>query len=151
MRKAGWPALLLVAISLSMKMVNSDDNLSWGRVVIEQTQVTIPVEIATSPAQREQGLMHRDALPPGQGMLFEFADEKKRWVWMKNMRFAIDVLFLSANGVIVTQLNNLQPCRKHPCPAFSSQQPAAYMLELNAGCSDQLNLQTGSRLRIETD
>jgi uncharacterized protein len=148
------PLILAIAMTvmfLSIGVANSDGGLSRGVIMTEQGQVTIVVEIASTPEQREQGLMYRRSLPRQQGMLFKFDGEKVRRVWMKNMQFAIDVLFLSNQGVIVTQLKNLPPCPGDPCPIYSAPQPAAYLLELNAGYSDELGLQAGSQLFIEHD
>jgi len=42
------------------------------------------VEIADSPESRGNGLMYRQQLPEGQGMLFVYNSEDKRTFWMKN-------------------------------------------------------------------
>lgn len=109
----------------------------------------LEVEIADSQELRARGLMHRTNLPPNQGMLFVFPDQAIRAVWMKNTLLALDVLFLAADGSIVSMLHNLPPCKQDPCPTYSSSANAQYMLEVNAGFIERHNLKTGQDLIID--
>src|SRR4030042_4940512 len=51
-------------------------------------------ELAVSDQQRAQGLMFREKINEDQAMLFIFEEEDIHSFWMKNMRFAIDILWL---------------------------------------------------------
>src|SRR3990172_8843577 len=44
----------------------------------------LSVEIADTPAERASGLMFRDSLPEGAGMLFDFGGQTQAGFWMKN-------------------------------------------------------------------
>jgi uncharacterized membrane protein (UPF0127 family) len=124
------------------------DQIKLGTVTFG-TQEPIEIEIADTEELRAKGLMHRTQLAENQGMLFVYPDEALRGVWMKNTLLSLDVLFLSADGKIVSILHKLIPCTQEPCPIYTSTTDAGYMLEVNAGFVDRHQLTTGQDLIIE--
>ena len=63
---------------------------------------TVVAEVASTPEQREKGLMDRDAVPDGTGMLFVFNRSEERSLWMKDTHVALDVAFFDdANTIAV--------------------------------------------------
>ena len=58
-------------------------------------------ELAVSDEERAQGLMFREKINEDQAMLFLFEEEDIHSFWMKNMRFAIDILWLDGRKRIV--------------------------------------------------
>lgn len=118
------------------------------KVVFMNQHLEINVESAVSQKERERGLMHRNQLGEKQGMLFVYPKPAPRHVWMKNTLIPLDVLFLAADGRILSVLENLQPCRKDPCPIYNSRVPAMYMLELNSHFFSKNHLKIGQKLRL---
>lgn len=104
---------------------------------------TIDIEIADTSYKIETGLMYRDGMETNQGMLFVFEDEQPRSFYMKNTRFALDIIYFNTNKEIVSFQKNAQPFNESSLP---SNAPAQYVLELNAGLSDQWSLQVGDRI-----
>ncbi len=104
------------------------------------------VELATTPASRQLGLMHRPPLARDRGMLFVFPDERPRSFWMKNVTFPIDILYLDTDWHVVDVHDSVPPCRSDPCPGYPSRQPARYALELPAGTAARLSLKPGTGL-----
>lgn len=109
----------------------------------------LEVEIADTEPLREFGLMHREHLQENQGMLFVYPDQALRGVWMKNTLLALDILFLSEDGTILSMLRNLTPCRQDSCPVYTSVVPAQYMLEVNAGFIDKHQLKIGQKVMLD--
>lgn len=107
------------------------------------------VEIADTEDLRAYGLMQRASLDENAGMLFVYPDQEIRGVWMKNTLLALDILFLSESGQIVSMLRNLQPCRQTPCSIYNSQYKARYMLEVNAGFIDQHDIKIGQAVMLD--
>jgi len=67
------------------------------------------MEVAVKPADLERGLMHRDSLPHGTGMIFLF-DKKARWpFWMKDVQFPIDLAWLNAGDGTILETRTMQP------------------------------------------
>src|SRR4030042_5469731 len=94
-------------------------------------------ELAGSDQQRAQGLMFREKINENQAMLFIFEEEDIHSFWMKNMRFAIDILWLDGQRRIVHIENRVPPCSKDPCPSYVPAAAAAFVLELAAGFGEK--------------
>lgn len=91
--------------------------------------VIIQVEVADSQQEQTRGLSGRDSLPTGSGLLFDFKGEGEWGIWMKDMRFPIDIVW--ANDTVVTVAYNVSP-DTYP-QVFNPTAPARYVLELPAG------------------
>jgi uncharacterized membrane protein (UPF0127 family) len=92
------------------------------------------VELAVTPEERSSGLMGRSHLDTGKGMLFVFDEEGNHSFWMKDMRFALDIIWISADRDIVYVSSYTQPCEVlKPCPSITPPEKAKYVLEINAG------------------
>ncbi|HKT43034.1 MAG TPA: DUF192 domain-containing protein [Rhodanobacteraceae bacterium] len=106
------------------------------------------VELATTPAEQEHGLMDRTAMPADHGMLFVFPDSQPRTFWMKNTLIPLDMLFFDASHHLVAIQANAQPCKVDPCQLYPSGTPARYVLELNAGTAAKLGARTGDVMTL---
>ncbi len=105
------------------------------------------VEIAETPDKQQLGLMFRESMPRDHGMLFVFAGESMRSFWMKNTRIPLDIIYFDKDLEMVS-FSTAVPCRTRQCPGYPSTGPAMYVLELNAGLADELELVEGDRLEI---
>jgi uncharacterized membrane protein (UPF0127 family) len=108
-------------------------------------------EFATDDASRERGLMMRTELAPDHSMLFVFPDTEPRWFWMKNTLIPLDILYFGADRKLVSMQLDVPPCKADPCPAYPSDAPARYVLELPAGTARRIGVQTGDALTVEGD
>jgi uncharacterized membrane protein (UPF0127 family) len=110
------------------------------------------VEIADDDAERARGLMFRDALEAGHGMLFVHEREEPQAYWMKNTRIPLDILYFDDARRLVSQQRDVPPCALgDACPPYPSNVPARYVLELNAGQAAALGLREGVELRLSPD
>ncbi|WP_447731020.1 DUF192 domain-containing protein [Pseudoxanthomonas suwonensis] len=115
----------------------------WVEVGGERFQV----EIAATVEERALGLMFRDRLEPGHGMLFIHERQEPQAYWMKNTRIPLDILYFDNDHRLVSQQRSVPPCRSgRGCPAYPSEAPARYVLELNAGEAARLGLRDGDEL-----
>lgn len=101
------------------------------------------VEIADDPAERSQGLMFREQLPPNAGMLFLYPDERPRTFWMKNTPLPLDIIFIAADGRVVSIAAEAKPFDETP---LGSQAPAQAALEIQGGLAAQLGIGPGARV-----
>ncbi|HBB40014.1 MAG: hypothetical protein COW73_05985 [Nitrospirae bacterium CG18_big_fil_WC_8_21_14_2_50_70_55] len=115
------------------------------------TPLTLHAEVARTPAQQARGLMGRHELAADRGMLFLFPDEQPRTFWMKDCFIALDLLFADRAGRVVHLQHDAPPCPSvvRECPTYSSEQPAAVVLELPAGTAAAHHLAVGSWIRWE--
>ena len=109
------------------------------------------VEVADTNESRALGLMFREQMDDGAGMLFIFPDTQRRAFWMKNTLIALDILYFDQNRKLVSISENTPPCKNTTtrCPSYPSAQPAKYVLEINAGLSEEYGFKTGDELHIQ--
>lgn len=102
-------------------------------------------ELALTPAQQAQGLMHRVDMPEKTGMLFYFGgDEAERNFWMKNTLIPLDMLFIKKDGRIHHIHENARP---HDLTTIPSNGPVAAVFEINGGLSARLGIKAGDKVR----
>ena len=107
------------------------------------------VEIADDDAERARGLMFRDAMDEGHGMLFIHDVEAPQAYWMKNTHIPLDILYFDDARRLVSQQRDVPPCSLgDACPPYPSTAPARYVLELNAGEAARLELEAGAELHF---
>ena len=116
-----------------------------ARVALPDGRVVL-AEVASTPAQRARGLMFRDKLSPGEGMVFIFPEPGIHSFWMKNTLIPLDIVWLDAGGQIVHLAPGVPPCAADPCPSVVPIRPSAWVLEVAAGEASGLRL--GDRLLI---
>ena len=102
------------------------------------------VEIADDEAGRERGLMNRRFMPADRGMLFEFPQPGPVSFWMKNTYIPLDMLFISATGVVTNVVADAEPLSERAIP---SGPPCAAVLEVNGGVAAAIGLKPGDRVK----
>jgi uncharacterized protein len=101
-----------------------------GEVVVDQCVV------ADTPVSRMRGLLGRDELRPGEGLLLRPASSIHTFF----MRFPIDAVFLDAGLRVLGISDDLHPWRA------ASRRGARAVLELPAGESARRELRVGDQL-----
>lgn len=92
--------------------------------------------------------MFRESLAQNEGMLFVFDRDVQCGMWMKNVRFPLDMLWIDRNKKIVDIKENVPPCKTLPCPVYKSDAYVRYVLEVNAGFTDKHNIKTGDAIVV---
>jgi uncharacterized protein len=112
-------------------------NRTRGTVLCER------LEVAASHVEQSRGLLGRDRLEPGTGMLFEGSWLPLMWMHMFFMRFAIDIVFLDKAGRVLRINPDLKPWR-----VSSMVFGARRALELEAGAAARSGTAIGDQLEI---
>jgi len=107
--------------------------------------ITVNVELATTPAEQAKGLSDRKILKVGSGMLFVFDNKQIMSFWMKNMNFPLDIIWLDDNQIIKIS-RNLPPEGEKPISIYSSDVPVNYVLEVPAGFCKNNNINEGNKV-----
>ncbi|MFE8596856.1 DUF192 domain-containing protein [Archangium violaceum] len=106
----------------------------------------VDVEVAATPEARTRGLMWRQELPAGQGMLFIFPEEEVQSFWMRNTLIPLDMLFIDSAGKIVGIVENAQP---RTLTSRSVGLPGRYVLEVPGGWSRASGIARGGTVRFQ--
>jgi len=108
------------------------------------------VEIVSTPESTTQGLSGRDEIGHD-GMLFIFSETRQRNFWMKDMQFAIDIIWIN-QGVVIGFSENVPPPEEstplYDVPLYSSGAPVDMVLELPAGAVAANKITIGSLIKF---
>lgn len=102
---------------------------------------TVRAELARTDQERARGLMERESLPDGTGMLFIFPDVAPRSFWMQNTYIPLDIAFMDADGVIV-DIQAMEPLDE---TFTESAAPAMFALEVPQGWFAARGIGVGER------
>jgi uncharacterized membrane protein (UPF0127 family) len=97
----------------------------------------ILAEIARTAAERETGLMFRESLADGEGMLFVFERDEALSFWMKNTLIPLSIAYISYNGRIL-EIHDMRPRDLTPVRSGRS---ARYALEVPQGWFGRAGIQ----------
>ncbi len=139
--------LLVVILSLS-KTVSSRTDRKY-RTVLFENGARVEAEVANTPQARQSGLMFREKLQTGAGMLFIFPKEAPHRFWTKNCKFPLDMIWLNKKKETVYIVENVPPCKADPCPNFGPEgQKALYVVETEAGFVKRGRLALGMKAKF---
>ena len=123
---------------------------SWGYsslsiidIGIEDGTV-VKAEVTASSSDRARGLMYREGIGENEGMFFVFDTDGRHAFWMKNVNFAIDILWLDSEMKVV-DIVTANTCVEN-CPNYTPDYPARYVLEVPAGFAAAHSITSGSVL-----
>ena len=108
--------------------------------------------LALDNASRERGLSGVNSLGPNEALLMVFEYESDWGVWMKNMKFPIDIVWLDEAKKVVHIVKNASP-EYSTDKTFKPNKPAKYVLELPAGTvvSDAINVNSLAIFQLEEE
>lgn len=111
-------------------------------VTLSAGMYRIDAQLATTPEQRETGLMYRKSMPEYDGMLFAFERPGVQCFWMKNTLIPLTAAFIADDGTIVN-LADMQPLDE---TSHCSAEPVRFVLEMNQGWFQLKHIVAGSRI-----
>jgi uncharacterized membrane protein (UPF0127 family) len=145
-------ALVLVAAALGLLAVDlwTGDDYDRTTVEIEDAETgerlaTVDVRIADTFEKRYTGLSETDSLGPNEGMLFTYEEPGNRTYVMRNMSFAIDIVFIDADGTITTAYS-AEP-EAEPYTGYDGH--GQYVLEVRYGYLEEHGIEVGDRVVID--
>ena len=113
------------------------------------SRTTFQVEVVISPAAIVQGLSGRPSLQEGAGMLFVFPTVSRQSMWMIEMKFPLDIVWLDENLTVVHITYNTPPCpNAQNCPSYSSVRRVKYAIEMTAGAAEAYGFKKDMQLIV---
>lgn len=105
---------------------------------------TVLAEVAATAEERAEGLMYRDDVPDGTGMLFVFEDSQPRSFWMANTYVPLDIAYMDPSYRIV-DIIAMEPL---VTDSYPSDAPAMFGLEVRQGWFAEQQIGVGDQARI---
>lgn len=88
--------------------------------------------VADTELERVQGLSGVKSLSPNGGLLMDFGTDAKHGIWMKDMNFPLDVIWLDKTQKVVYIVMNA-PIENPVQTIYQPKDDARYVIELPAG------------------
>jgi uncharacterized membrane protein (UPF0127 family) len=104
---------------------------------------TVKVEVADTPQSLENGLMYRNSLPEGQGMLFILRTAEQASFWMKNTKIPLSIGFIDGNSILREE-HDMQPLDQRT--TRSATNDICYALEVNQGWFQRHHIDPGVKV-----
>lgn len=152
------PVLLLGACVSTQGCSKPAAPSGYEVVTIDGRDFTL--ELVANQARREKGLGGVESIPENGGMLFSFPDSQIRHFVMRDCLVPIDIIFLDSDGrIVATHHMAVEEARKADETAaqyerrlkrYSSRFNARYAIELQGGMLEELDLQSGQQIRLDT-
>ena len=108
----------------------------------EAEPVKIIAELAKTGEERSKGLMFREKLPEGEGMLFIFERDQRLSFWMKNTLIPLSIAYISSDGIII----DIKDMRPHDESPVLSSRMVRYALEVPQGWFSRTGIRPGDRV-----
>lgn len=102
------------------------------------------VEIVDTPELMQRGLMFRDNLAEGTGMLFDFKEPKKMGFWMKNTKIPLSVGYVSPDGILM-EIYDMKPLDE--TPVSSKSENLRYAIEVPQGWFKKVGISAGVKVQ----
>lgn len=103
------------------------------------------VEIADTEEKHSKGLSGRESLPAETVLLFDFSRSDYWGIWMKDMNFPIDIIWLDKQYKVLDVIMNASP-NSFP-KVYKPHAPAAFVIETNTGFAVENNVQPGDIMK----
>lgn len=104
--------------------------------------------IADTPARQAIGLMFRERLKNSECMLFIFNKPGSYGIWMRNMRFPIDIIWLDDCRKVISVKNAVQPAGSLEFTTYHPSAAAKYVIEIQSGFIRQNKIKVGQHIDI---
>jgi uncharacterized protein len=143
--QAGSVLALIIVLMIRVAAADAPAVLDRDRLTIEAEggPFQFEVEVARTPAERARGLMFRESLADGQGMLFDFGHPQRVAMWMRNTLIPLDILFIRSDGRISSIARDAQPLSDQ---VMESAEPVRAVLELPGGLTAERGIEPGDRI-----
>ena len=116
--------------------------MNLPRTTLMAGMYRIDAQVASTNAQRQIGLMHRQEMPQHEGMLFVLEQPAVQCFWMKNTLIPLTAAFVTDDGTIAN-LADMKPLDE---TSHCSTKPVRYVLEMNQGWFDAKHIKAGHKL-----
>ncbi len=121
----------------------------YRTVKIRVGPVWLNALVADTFAKSMIGLMFREYLKQNECMLFIFNKPGRHSIWMKNMRFALDIMWFGKDKKIIEIIEGIPPCAGFNCKTYGKSRESMYFIEANSGFVKSNGIKKGMQVLIK--
>jgi len=150
MKTLHWPFLVLFVLGSLLgttrkpRAVENRALIQVGAALVILGNDTVNAEVARTSQERSKGLMDREEVPDGTGMLFVFEREASRTFWMQDTFVSLDIAFLDSSMAII----DIQQMESGSGEVYDSAAPAKFALEVRKGWFAEHGIVEGLKAEI---
>ncbi len=109
---------------------------------------TFTAKVAETDEARAQGLSGTSFLTPNDALLMIFPYSDTWGIWMKDMNYSIDVVWLNESFEVIHTERSMHPS-SYPDNVYRPRKPARYVVELPEATISKLYLKVGDKIKVE--
>lgn len=132
----------IIAIALAVLWQVVGPRVTPDATYIHFGNHTFKAKVASTQPARTKGLSGTSSLPKGEAMLFVFESDGNWSIWMKDMNYPIDIVWLDQRKMVVDYVSNAAP-ESYPNTSFTPKEKARYVVELPSGTVQDLSIKIG--------
>lgn len=136
-----WVASITVFAVIFLSSISINDKIS--DTCLKANNNCIPLEVKDNPQERTKGLSDRDSIEGG--MLFVFDKSAKECIWMRDMKFNIDIIWLDENKRVIKVMSDVSPST---FPESFCADNTKYVIELNSGVAKENSFEMDKQLNF---
>lgn len=135
--------VLLCALYIVAKVAYAPSPVTHMLSIVDTSgnHTDFSITIASTEADRVKGLSNSEPLSPDEGLLFVFDTSDVWGIWMKDMNFSIDIVWIDENKRVIDIKKSVHP-ESFP-EIFFPQAPSRYVLEILSGIVEQKGIEVG--------
>lgn len=142
-------AAMLVAVIAGIGWALADHRSPPSPRLIDLIAPTgrLHVDVADTSTARMEGLANQDALITD-GLLLEWPFADRHPIWMRQMRFPLDLVWLDDSDRVLAVVADVPPCDQPKCPIYdpAGTDESLAVLELGSGDAVEHRITVGTRL-----
>lgn len=143
-QKSKCKLIIISTIFILVFLLTNCCTFSQVKRTIKIGHKKIKVEIASTPSERQIGLMWRKHLPENEGMLFIFENPDYHSFWMKNTYIPLSIAFISEDKKVV-EIRDMKPLDE---TSHRPLVPIKYALEMNKSWFKKNKIKVGDKLKF---
>ena len=139
--------LLLVAVACGSGDAAGPNATAALSIRTDDGTVSLDVQVADTPDERQTGLMGRESLSPYDGMAFLWEEPVVSSFWMKDTLIPLSIAFWDDAGRIISILD-MDPCTADPCPSYGPDDPFVGAVEVDRGTLEERGVALGDQVEL---
>src|SRR4029450_13456120 len=141
------PLLLLVAVACGSADASDPNATAALSIRTDDGTISLEVQVADTPDERQTGLMGRESLSPYDGMAFVWEEPVVSSFWMKDTLIPLSIAFWD-DALRIISILEMDPCTEDPCPSYRPDEPFVGAVEVDRGALEERGVTVGDHVEL---